>query len=736
MLRTENLTILFVDIADYTATTNRQSRQENAFLIERFDQSLRPVIRQYHGKIVKTIGDAFLLTFRSPTDAMLCAKVMQDCMAFHSKNSPQPITIRVAAHLGEVRIERNDIFGEPVNLTARIESITPPGQIYLSEAVYLAMNKTEVLVGNVGGFALEGFTHQVHLYQVMPSNDSTTELPFGTPLAFFTQSHRRRWRPYLLASAIAVGLGIAILGYWFQQKPIVITAQDHKPLSEFVQLSFSELAQKSLPPEVQFAIRANLLEAIQRLPGFYESDDYTASQTRWLLEVSLTPNEVIPQLVLTLNNKFTGEQLEKTWQFQPEKTQRLVRYLNQQFTDWLSSVYQLKPMPAIWPEPITDEQYNQWLRIASDLHQATDEADLKRVVKALATLGAETENYLPALQSRCEALVTLYQFTNDRRLLTDAGKICPKLSQKSASSKDWLVYGRYTQSIGQTNEAKQAYENAIAKDPKLSRAYTGLARLLSLEGQDLEAQRLLQQAINLQPGYWRPMNEMARFQMERGQFSAAIRNYQKIVELTPNSSGALNDLGAAYYMAGELQLAADSFAKSLEFNEDPSTLSNLASLYYYLGRLQDARELFIKANLLSPDKYDLNGNLADCYRHLGESTQANSHYQMAFDLIQNKASQTPRELALQSYYAAQLAQFNVANDLLARALAQDVNNPEIQYWGALIAIKQQNKEQALSRLQLALQLGYPVKLMSLDPELTVLATDQEFIRLISQQQPK
>lgn len=732
-MRTENLTILFVDIAGYTATTNRQSRRENAFLIERFDKSLRPVIRQYHGKIIKTIGDAFLLTFRSPTDAMLCAKVMQDCMVFHNRTSKQPITIRVAAHLGEVRIARQDIFGEPVNLTARIESITPPGQIYLSEAVYLAMNKTEVLVSNAGGFELEGFAHQVHLYQVQTCATADDQLPFGTPLAYFENTTSRRWQPLAIAAGIVLAIGLAGGSFWYWQRPIVIQAQDNKPLSEFIQLTFSEEALRTLPAEIQFGIRSNLLDAIQRLPGFYESDEFTASQTRWQLEISLNPNDSAQQLQLLLSNKFTGEQMQKAWQFQPEKTQSLLRYLSQQFTDWLSSAYQLKPLPANWPKPIPDELYNQWLKVANDLQQATDETDLKRVLKQLDQLPIQDDSYLPATQNRCDALVSLYQMNNDRQLLKSARKICPKLASKVANSKDWFIYGRFLESIGDTSNARQAYENSIARDPKLSQAYSGLARLLSADGQVLEAQRLLQQAINLQPGYWRPLHAMAVFQLGRGQFQESIANYKKIVELTPKSSGALNDLGAAYYMVGELQLAADSFAKSLLLHEDASTLSNLASLYYFLGRLQEALTLYLKASQLSPDKYELNGNLADCYRHLGDLDAAKRHYQIAIELINSKAALSAREQALYGYYSAQIADFTLANEQVLQALRRDESNPEIQYWSALIALKQQQKPQALSHLQLALQLGYPVKLMSLDPELTALASDQTYIRMITQQ---
>ena len=165
-IRTENLTILFVDIAGFTATTSRQSRAENAHLLQTFESTLLPLIKRFKGNVVKSIGDALLLTFRSPTDAMLCSMALQDAMHAHNLRVPddQKIHIRVAANLGEVRVTKKDIFGEPVNVAARIEGVAPADEIYLSEAVYMAMNKAEVPAQEVGFKELAGIPQPVRVY--------------------------------------------------------------------------------------------------------------------------------------------------------------------------------------------------------------------------------------------------------------------------------------------------------------------------------------------------------------------------------------------------------------------------------------------------------------------------------------------------------------------------------------------------------------------------------------------
>ncbi len=108
------------------------------------------------------------MVFRSPTDAMICSMAMQDALYEHNRNLPEAkqIHIRVAASLGEVRISGKDIFGEPVNVISRIEGITPADEIYLSDAIYMAMNKAEVPCQEVGNQKLKGVVGDVRIFNI------------------------------------------------------------------------------------------------------------------------------------------------------------------------------------------------------------------------------------------------------------------------------------------------------------------------------------------------------------------------------------------------------------------------------------------------------------------------------------------------------------------------------------------------------------------------------------------
>jgi class 3 adenylate cyclase len=179
-MRTENLAIVFIDIAGYTQRTSSQTREENLAMLKRFDDIVRPIVRCYHGQVVKTIGDAYLLTFRSPTHALLCSMAIQDRIAeTDAQVSPfERFIIRAAVNAGDVRLDRNDVFGEAVNIASRIEGKAGPGEIWFSESVYLSMTRSEVPSAEVGYAELKGISGKVRLYRV-PRRIEVGVLPFG-----------------------------------------------------------------------------------------------------------------------------------------------------------------------------------------------------------------------------------------------------------------------------------------------------------------------------------------------------------------------------------------------------------------------------------------------------------------------------------------------------------------------------------------------------------------------------
>ena len=167
-MRTETLAIVFTDIKGYTARTSAQTHQQNAQMLRRIEKLISPVVRAYDGRVIKSIGDAYMIVFRSPTEAVRCAAAVQDRLHQHNTTSTadEALHIRIAMNIGEVRVHRGDVFGEPVNIAARIESVTPADEIYLSKAVYLTMNRSDLPTEQVGDYELKGLPEPVTVYRV------------------------------------------------------------------------------------------------------------------------------------------------------------------------------------------------------------------------------------------------------------------------------------------------------------------------------------------------------------------------------------------------------------------------------------------------------------------------------------------------------------------------------------------------------------------------------------------
>ncbi|MCK5688692.1 adenylate/guanylate cyclase domain-containing protein, partial [Myxococcota bacterium] len=176
-MRTETLAIVFTDIKGYTATTAKQSHEENAKLLKKAETVITPVVSSFDGRIIKSIGDAYMVVFRSPTEAVRCATAIQDKLFLANRNFAEDdqLHIRVAINVGEVRVQGGDVFGEPVNIAARVESVTPADEIYLSQAVYLTMNRSEIPCEHVGEFELKGITEPVTIYRVEKKNRDSKE---------------------------------------------------------------------------------------------------------------------------------------------------------------------------------------------------------------------------------------------------------------------------------------------------------------------------------------------------------------------------------------------------------------------------------------------------------------------------------------------------------------------------------------------------------------------------------
>jgi class 3 adenylate cyclase len=153
----ELATIMLTDMVGYSGAmeVNEQLTYEKLLA---HNQIVRTTIANYRGREIKTIGDAFLVIFRSALDAVDCALAIQRAFGeFNAaKDEPNRILLRIGIHLGDILITQNDVFGEAVNILSRIQPLAQPGGICVSEAVFIHVRKKfELKVERIGSADLK-----------------------------------------------------------------------------------------------------------------------------------------------------------------------------------------------------------------------------------------------------------------------------------------------------------------------------------------------------------------------------------------------------------------------------------------------------------------------------------------------------------------------------------------------------------------------------------------------------
>src|SRR3989344_7441115 len=110
MVETKHLTIMFTDIKGFTETTSMKKRGEIENFLDLHESLIVPVFKKYNGRIVKTIGDAFMVAFHSPTNAVLCGMEIQKKLKdYDDANPEEKVEVRIAINSGEVHIRGDDI---------------------------------------------------------------------------------------------------------------------------------------------------------------------------------------------------------------------------------------------------------------------------------------------------------------------------------------------------------------------------------------------------------------------------------------------------------------------------------------------------------------------------------------------------------------------------------------------------------------------------------------------------
>ena len=129
--------ILAADVVGYSRMMGEDEARTLDALRRLRDDTLAPAVAAHHGRIVKGLGDGWLVSFDSAAEAVRCAAAVQDGLSADAQ-----MRLRIGIHIGDVTFEGGDVFGDGVNIAARLETLAAPGGVAISDAVWSSLDGT------------------------------------------------------------------------------------------------------------------------------------------------------------------------------------------------------------------------------------------------------------------------------------------------------------------------------------------------------------------------------------------------------------------------------------------------------------------------------------------------------------------------------------------------------------------------------------------------------------------
>jgi formylglycine-generating enzyme required for sulfatase activity/class 3 adenylate cyclase len=203
--------ILAADVAGYSRLMGADEEGTHARMKRHRREIIDPTLQEHYGRLIKSTGDGFLAVFDSPLEAVRCAIVIQQSMAARNLSLPrtQWIQYRIGVNLGDVIIDDDDVYGEGVNIAARLETLAEPGGVYISGGVYEQI-KNKLVCGyqSLGDERLKNITDPVRIYRVLPD-----------PAAVAQATRSKRRISLLATGSLVSAAGIAWLMWTFERTP-------------------------------------------------------------------------------------------------------------------------------------------------------------------------------------------------------------------------------------------------------------------------------------------------------------------------------------------------------------------------------------------------------------------------------------------------------------------------------------------------------------------------------------
>jgi adenylate cyclase len=563
--------ILAADVAGYSRLMGVDEEGTHERLQAHLRDVVDPKIRGHHGRIVKTAGDGVLTEFASVVDAVRCACEIQRAMAGRDLDLAEErrLRFRIGINLGDVIIDGNDIYGDGVNIAARLEALAEPSGICISRVVRDQIrDKLPYPFEDIGEQSVKNIARPVRAYAMNAATVASTP-PVAAPAVLGRTT--RLWWIIVPAGAIA-GLCIALAGWWIwpigtppavstqapAAAPSLAVAETKPPRLSIVVLPFSNLSND--PDQEYFAdgITDDLTTDLSRISGSFVISRNTAFTYKGKpIEAKQVGRELGVRYVLEGSVRRGGEQVQ----------------VNAQLIDAETGAH-------VWAGRFEIDRFN--------LAKAQDEIT-GRLARTLNT-----------------------------ELIAAAGRRIEQEKSVDPNAQDLVMRGRAALnrpfSAANRQEAQRLFERALEIEPQSNGARIGLAGVLvsnlgnfqssSVQQDRARAEQLLLEALERGVDSSVVHYDMGLLRRDQNRLPEAQIEFETAITLDRNNAGAFSQLGLVSMLLGQPEAGIPHIEKAIRLNpHDPSIFSaywGLGACHLLLGHLDEAIDLLRKARAANP----------------------------------------------------------------------------------------------------------------------------------------
>lgn len=529
----------------------RDEKGTHTLLMARWKEVLEPLVASHQGRVFKRTGDGVLVEFGSAVNAVECAAALQQHMTAANKDKPKDLAImlRVGVNLGDVMVDDNDLYGDGVNVAARIEALADPGGVAISDGIH------EYVHGRTGLDFVDGGYHEVknierpvHIWTWEPNRASDTdeivvaEAPLQLPK-----------KPSIAVLPFDNMSGDPEQGYFADGITEDIITDLSKVSGLFVIARNSSFAYKGKTPDirkvsrelgVRFVLEGSVRRAADRIRINAQMIDGTTGGHLWaerydrgLEDIFAVQDEVTRTIVNALRVKLTAgeeQRRESRGKVDPQAYDLLVRARQ--------AVLQFSAQSSMDARNMLDRA------IEIDPGMAAAYASL--------------------------SIVALTDFINQWNGATpEKLEQALKLAQKAIDTDQAEPLGHHALSLAlswlrRLDEAEEAAERAIELDPNSAGAYTALGTIRDFQGRHEDALALYTRAHRLDPQFDLSLHFLGRALLSLGRFDEAEIAFKRRLTLAPRSDMTRFYLACLYGRIGRHEEARRYWREMLELKPD------------------------------------------------------------------------------------------------------------------------------------------------------------------------